>query len=877
MPARPTASPKVPQGPAPRAIASAELVGDFAQALKLERMVAREELSKPFELVLDCLSDIEAQPVKAADALGKSVTLRLALPEAKAAGEGWRWWNGHCARFEYLGMTPLRKYHRQRVVLRPWLWFLTLSSDCRIFQDRTVPEILKSVFEEYGFSSQVEYTLTHDHPKRDYCVQYRETDFAFVSRLMEQEGIYYWHRHAFDGKKGQHTLVLADALAAHKSAPGYERVGFRSSARRPGAEDEYIDEWRTAHELVPQSCALGDFDYEDPSVKLEASRGAAGPAVGPLPGAKLLELYDYPGGFGKKPVPEPNAGSSGKSPPKWAGDAAAQLRMEEQESRRERVFATMSARGLEVGRVFELCDHPRADQNGKYLIVATDQRVLGVAYDADPAPDATGEPFYRGELTAMRGDLQYRPPRSTPHPVVEGPQTAIVVGNPNAQDERVHTEGLGRIKVRFHWDRQEKEGDQPIPDERRSCWLRVSQDWAGQKWGSLHLPHVGQEVVVSFLEGDPDRPLVTGRVYNAVQTPPLDLPKQNLRTVVAKDYRGNYIVMDATPGDEDVEVKTVGRHFELKKESEASLTLGNKCEIAMGAVFDGFAGWKAEAALATSFELKGGPSFSLTWGQKAEKSFGNVEHVIDEDWIVDCAQTTCICSGKFVAGRDQKQARNSIYYATEGLTELSVGEEIREVGKPPWWKDLWPAALALVAAGAQAGALEGTTKDGERTTLGEALGGTLGGLIGMVPFVKNAYEQIKDSTQPKKHDKKTAWLALSDQGDPAAPPKALLDSTSDVEIGTTQAKKLTLGRAEAETADLKAKALTVGADADSAVSLGNDTGATALKGKTLDIGVTGTTTLNLGNAGSQLKLKGTSFDLAGSGTVEMNGAKIMIG
>jgi hypothetical protein len=147
----------------------------------------------------------------------------------------------------------------------------------------------------------------------------------------------------------------------------------------------------------------------------------------------------------------------------------------------------------------------------------------------------------------------------------------------------------------------------------------------------------------------------------------------------------------------------------------------------------------------------------------------------------------------------------------------------------------------------------------------------------MVPFVKNAYEQIKDSTQPKKHDKKTAWLALSDQGDPAAPPKALLDSTSDVEIGTTQAKKLTLGRAEAETADLKAKALTVGADADSAVSLGNDTGATALKGKTLDIGVTGTTTLNLGNAGSQLKLKGTSFDLAGSGTVEMNGAKIMIG
>jgi type VI secretion system secreted protein VgrG len=317
-------------------------------------------------------------------------------------------------------------------------------------------------------------------------VQYRETSFDFVSRLMEQEGIYYYFRH----EKARHVLVLADAYGAHSTVPDYASVPFYPPDRQMRERDHFYD-WQLAREVQPGSLALNDYDFQRRRASLEVrSSVMRDHSNGDYP------LYDYPGEYLQSNV----------------GEHYARTRIEAIHSQFERVQLRGLARGLGCGHLFSLTGYDRADQNREYLVVAARYQIRQDPYESGQS-DLTEQ--FVSELDCMDAHQAFRPLPLTPMPIVRGPQTAVVVG---PGGEEIWTDQYGRVKVHFHWDRHDQS------NENSSCWIRVSQAWAGKNWGSVQIPRIGQEVIVSFLEGDPDRPIITGRVYNAEQTVPYDLP-----------------------------------------------------------------------------------------------------------------------------------------------------------------------------------------------------------------------------------------------------------------------------------------------------------------------------------------------------------------
>ncbi len=472
-------------------------------------MNAREEMSRLFEYQLDLLS--KKDDINVDDILGKNVTVTLGLPEDKT-----RFYNGYVTRFAQGGAYG--RYNRYIATVRPWTWFLTRTSDCRIFQDMTVPDIIKAVFADHA-SADVKWELTSTYRKWTYCVQYRETDFNFVSRLMEQEGIGYYFRHT----DGHNTLVLTDTTTKHKPVKHYETLSFIGPDQQVKPDLEHVSGWDFAREIQPGVYVHDDYDLERPSVELKTS--------------KLLprqykpsdfEIYDYPGEYLQKSD----------------GEQYAAVRIEELGTQFEIAQAVTNARGLTVGSLLTLEDHPREDQNREYLVVAASYDLSFDNYEA--LPDAGGT-TYRCSFMAMPAAQQFRPKRQTPKPFVQGPQTAVVVGP--AGDE-IFTDKYGRVKVQFHWDRRGKK------DEKSSCWIRVSHPWAGKGWGSVATPRIGQEVIVDFLEGDPDQPIITGRVYNAEQLPPFGFPAGAvLSGVKSQTHKGagfNEMSLDDTAGKERV-------------------------------------------------------------------------------------------------------------------------------------------------------------------------------------------------------------------------------------------------------------------------------------------------------------------------------------
>lgn len=450
-----------------------------ADVLVLRSMSGTERLGRLFEYELELLS--EDHDIALGDILGQNVSIRLAgLHE-----EGERWFNGFVTRFTYLGSHG--RYALYRASLRPWLWFLTRTADCRIFQEMNVPDIVKQVFRDRGFTDFDE-RLSGSYPTWEYCVQYRETDFNFICRLLEQEGIYFYFRH----EEGRHTLVLADAYSAHEPAAGYGEVPYYPpdpSARR---ERDNVSRWSLSGQVQPGAYALNDFDFEVPTKNLRAARSNPGD------GAHAdYEIYDYPGEYTE----------SGD------GDHYVRTRIEELHAQHQWRRGEGDAMGLASGALFTLTDFPREDQNIEYLLVGTALTLQSDAFES--AAGGAGVTGASIAFTATDAQVSFRPPRLTPKPVVQGPQTAVVVGQ---SGEEIWTDEYGRVKVQFHWDRQ---GER---DENSSCWVRVAQVWAGDNWGAIHIPRIGQEVIVSFLEGDPDQPIVTGRVYNGDNMPPYALP-----------------------------------------------------------------------------------------------------------------------------------------------------------------------------------------------------------------------------------------------------------------------------------------------------------------------------------------------------------------
>lgn len=448
--------------------------------LLLQGFTGRESISQPFHFDLD-LASTDVQ-VAFDRIVGQRVTLILYLDQERTTC---RYINGFVSRFAQGESDERFTYYRAEIV--PWLWFLTRTADCRIFQDKTVPEIIEQVFKDLGFTD-FKNNLRGTYPKRVYCVQYRETAFNFVSRLMEQYGMFYFFEHEQD----KHTLVLADRLSAHEPCPEQPKARYDYSGGAQLGDEDVITSWHMEQELQPGKYALSDYNFETPNTSLEVNVSS----TVKVDSNSKYEVYDYPGEYLKKNE----------------GDTLVKLRMEEEESGHKVVHGSSTCRAFVPGYRFDLTGHHRQDMNSAYVLTEV-QHAASIGSDYVSASDA--EENYSNSFICMPHKVPFRPPRVTPKPVVQGPQTAVIVGK---KGEEIWTDKYGRVKVQFHWDRYGKD------DENSSCWIRVSQNWAGKRWGGIFIPRLGQEVIVEFLEGDPDQPIITGRVYNAEQMPPYELP-----------------------------------------------------------------------------------------------------------------------------------------------------------------------------------------------------------------------------------------------------------------------------------------------------------------------------------------------------------------
>src|SRR5215471_21850644 len=448
-------------------------------ALLLRGFNGTEAISHLFHFDLDLLSENES--LKFQDLVGKNVTLRI----FDAEGEE-RYWNGFISRFSQGSQDRRLTAYRAQMV--PWLWFLTRTSDCRIFQNKTVPDIIEKIFSDLKFKDY-QLRLYGNFAPRDYCVQYRETDFNFVSRLMEEEGIYYFFKH----EQNKHTLVLANDPAAHEACPGQKtaRYDFRGGAV---AYEDVVTEWHHEEEFRTGAWAQTDYNFETPSTSLAVTVNGNNP----------YEIYEYPGEYRVR----------------GEGDRLARIRLQEQTTPAIVSQGASGCRHFNSGFQFSLADHYRSDLNKPYLLTAVRHTASQSGYQvAGGGPDE--ELTYRNTFECIPVSTPFRPQRVTPHPFVQGCQTAVVVG---PAGEEIYTDKYGRVKVQFFWDRQGRH------NENSSCWIRVAQGWAGKGWGMIQIPRIGQEVIVHFLEGDPDRPIIAGSVYNADQIVPYTLPNEQTKS-----------------------------------------------------------------------------------------------------------------------------------------------------------------------------------------------------------------------------------------------------------------------------------------------------------------------------------------------------------
>ena len=464
-------------------------------ALLLQSFHGTESLSQLFQFELKMYS--ENRSLSFDSIVGKAATIKIALPDLSE-----RYINGIVSAFSQGGSAPLeggsspKIFASYRATLVPWLWFLTQTTDCRIFQNKSVPEILEAVFQGLGFTDYA-LRLQGSFAPREYCVQYRETAFNFVSRLMEEEGIFYFFEHHED----KHVLVLANHPNEFKPCPHLAEISYESLVGEE-REDDVITEWNAAQVVLSGKVALADYNFETPMLDLTAN--IAGQDT------RQLELYDYPGEYKTKSE----------------GDHFAGIRLQEAETPRLVTTATSTCRGLQPGYRFRLQDHYRRDFNRDYAVTTiyheSDQ---GTNYRSGEG-EADASLKYQNQFSCLPHPTHYRAPRRTPTPSINGSQTAIVVG---PSGEEIYVDQYGRVKVQFHWDRLGSY------NENSSCWVRVSQNWAGKRWGAMFLPRIGQEVIVDFLEGDPDQPIITGRVYNGMALPPYKLPDEMTKSTLKSD------------------------------------------------------------------------------------------------------------------------------------------------------------------------------------------------------------------------------------------------------------------------------------------------------------------------------------------------------
>lgn len=556
--------------------------------LLLRSFSGHEGISRLFNFSVDLLSENHSLSFK--DIMGKRVTLHI-----HHSGDDQRHWNGFVSHFACVGGDNRFSYYRAEIV--PWLWFLTRTADCQIFQQKTIPEIIKKVFQDHGFQDFQDRTQA-SYPQREYVVQYRETAFNFVSRLMEEYGIFYFFEH----DQNTHKLIFADKPQVHKNCPVQYRVRFNYTPGSTFLKEDTLASWGAEQELRPGKYALTDYNFQTPNTSLMANVQT----VAEIGGNTKYEIYDYPGIHTKKSE----------------GDTVTKTRMEEEEAVHHLVTGSGNCRSFASGYKFHLDEHPRKDQNGDYLLTeVTHSASVGDSYSG--SGNGSGE-TYTNHFTCIPAAVPFRPQRLTPKPFVQGVQTAVVVG---PAGEEIYPDKYGRVKVQFFWDRLGKK------DENSSCWVRVSQPWAGKNWGAINIPRIGQEVIVDFLEGDPDRPIITGRVYNDDQMPPYTLPDNMTRTTfMSRSTKGggsanyNELRFEDKKGTEQIFINAE-KDMDLRVENDSREFVGNdRSLIVKGNQKEKVEGDLHAEAVGNRNE-KVGQTMSLQVGQNLqEKSGQNFAH-----------------------------------------------------------------------------------------------------------------------------------------------------------------------------------------------------------------------------------------------------------
>lgn len=466
----------------------AEFLSPLQDTLTFRRLTGQESVGDMGVLRVELLST-EAK-VDHKQLLGQYCSVKFST-----AGDS-RYLGGVVSRFVRQGRSEGRDedgLYAYFAELRPWLWLLTRRINCRIFENQSVVDVIEAVLGEYSFATH-ENRLTETYSAREYCVQYRESDADFLVRLMEETGIYYFFQHAADHQ----TLILADSLSAHAPVPSYASVPFLEATNDVSRAEEVLTHWGVGWDVVSAAFAQTDYNFKTPAANLATNSRRSDQSW-----ASKLEVFEYPGSY---------ADAS-------SGETLAKRSLESGQTDFQRYEGKGTSRGLAPGALVTLSGNPLDDDSQEYLILSVEHDISTNSFRAGD----DGEWLYECQLTAMPSEVPFRQRRIHSAARIDGPQTAVVVAD--QADTEIWTDQYGRIKVAFFWDRRDPN------DQRVSCWLRVSQGWAGKNWGQWQLPRVGQEVIVSFLEGNPDRPIVTGCVYNAGQMPPDELPAKQTRTV----------------------------------------------------------------------------------------------------------------------------------------------------------------------------------------------------------------------------------------------------------------------------------------------------------------------------------------------------------
>jgi type VI secretion system secreted protein VgrG len=538
----------------------------LGDSLRFLEMRGTEQLGRTFAFTIHLVS---LDPdIKLSDLLGQGVSVSIDLaPHSDTP----RFFHGIVTRFQREG--KLGNHYVYSAHVAPWLWLLSYTTNCRIFQNLSVPEIVKAVFRTHKISDFAESPMA-TYKAREYVTQYDETDLEFVSRLMEDEGIYYFFKH----EETKHTLVLADAPSHHAKVPGYEDVFLLDPTHDQDQDQDHIDRWSMWNELQSGGVVLSDFDFKNPRADLLTK------CIAPNPHEQARhEVYWHPGDYTNHNV----------------GMDRCRLRIEELNARYEQIGGAGDVRGIGVGDLFNFVEDRIGAAKHEYLVEFASYDIRGAGYET-----STHGSHFRFEFAALDSQRQFRPERRFRAKKMYGPQTATVVGD---KGEDITTDKYGRVRVKFHWDRrqgneQDKGNvDKNNNDPNSSCLVRVAQMWAGANFGAINIPRIGDEVIVDFLEGDPDRPIITGRVYNGDNMPPYTLPDKKTQTgIKSRSTKGgnpqnfNELRFEDLKGSEEVhlqaekdltilvknnETRDVG-HDRVKnvKHDETSTITGNRTE-----------------------------------------------------------------------------------------------------------------------------------------------------------------------------------------------------------------------------------------------------------------------------------------------------------